>query len=71
MPKKVTVKKEFRVNPLSLTPGGSTVTVIKDDGTHTKYTNVKNPQAYINQVVINDPRAVGFEVNDIPVNIKF
>jgi hypothetical protein len=59
----IRVKPEFRVNPLSLKPGGSEVTVIGPDGSHLVYSNVKNPQAYIDRVLENSPNVIGFLVN--------
>lgn len=40
------VKDEFRKNDLSLTPGGSVVTVIMVDGKKYSYDKVKNVNAY-------------------------
>jgi hypothetical protein len=59
----IRVKPEFRVNQLSLTPGGSEVTVITSNGSNLVYTNVKNPQAYINRVLETTPDVKGFLVN--------
>ena len=63
----IRVKPEFRVNPLSLKPGGSEVTVIEADGSHLVYSNIKNPQAYIDRVLQNRPTVLGFLVNGEPV----
>ena len=68
MKNQIVVNPEFRVNPLSLTPGGSTVTVIEQDGTELVYSNVKNPQAYIDRVLKNNPDVKGFLVNHKPVD---
>ena len=65
--KEIKVLPEFRVNQLSLTPGGSTVTAIKENGTRLSYDNVKNPQAYINTISKKDSSIVSFEVNGSPV----
>lgn len=59
----IRVKPEFRVNPLSLTPGGSEVTVIMCNDSHLIYSNIKNPQAYINRVLETTPEVRGFLVN--------
>ena len=59
----ILVKPEFRVNQLSLTPGGSEVTVITANGSNIVYTNIKNPQAYINRVLETTPDVKGFLVN--------
>lgn len=63
MAHQIHVKPEFRVNPLSLTPGGSIVTVITASGSELVYSNIKNPQAYINRVIEADPTVSGFMVN--------
>ena len=68
MKNQIVVNPEFRVNPLSLTPGGSTVTVIEQDGKELVYSNVKNPQAYIDRVLKNNPDVKGFLVNGKPVD---
>ena len=67
MARNINVHSNFRVNSLSLTPGGSTVTVIKNDGTRLKYDKVKNPQSYIDKVCENNNDIAGFEVNGEPV----
>jgi hypothetical protein len=41
------VKDNFRTNPLSLKPGGSTVKAIHERGKVFVYDKVKNPGAYI------------------------
>lgn len=70
MPKNINVSSRHRVNPLSLTPGGSTVTVIHENGTQLNYSNIKNPQAYIDKVVASDPTAIGFKVNGESVLVR-
>jgi hypothetical protein len=40
---------EMRTNPISLLPGGETVTIIYD-GYVVEYTNIKNPIQYITSV---------------------
>lgn len=40
---------EMRTNPLSIVPGGETVTIIYD-GYVVEYTNIKNPVQYVTSV---------------------
>jgi len=41
------VGDEFRINPLSLKPGGSIVTVIFSNGKMLDYDKVKSPKKYV------------------------
>ena len=45
------VGDEFRTNGLSLTPGGSLVTVTYRNGTVREYDKVKFPRAYVGRIV--------------------
>ena len=45
------VSDDFRTNPKSLIPGGSTVVVEHYDGTIKAYDKVKNTTAYINAII--------------------
>jgi hypothetical protein len=45
------VGDEFRTNSLSLTPGGSLVTVTYRSGTVREYDKVKFPRAYVGRIV--------------------
>lgn len=44
------VSDEHRTNPLSLRPGGSTVTVIYESGKSFTYDKVKRPTTYIRNI---------------------
>ena len=44
------VKDNFRTNPLSLQPGGSTVKAIHETGRVFVYDKVKSPGAYIKRI---------------------
>jgi len=44
----------FRTNPLSKTPGGSTVIVEMKNGQKLSYNNIKNTEAYIKRVTKSD-----------------
>jgi hypothetical protein len=44
------VKDNYRTNPLSLQPGGSTVKAIHERGKAFVYDKVKNPGAYIKRI---------------------
>ena len=46
---KYTPTPNMRTNPISLEPGGETVTIIYD-GYTVEYTNIKNPVQYITSV---------------------
>ena len=48
--KKYTPTPEMRTNPISLEPGGETVTIIYD-GYVIEYTNIKSPMTYITSVL--------------------
>ena len=50
MSKNLLVGDDFRTNPLSLKPGGYTVTVVYSNGDKRVYNNVKNPSAYIGSI---------------------
>ena len=41
------VADEYRTNPLSLSPGGSVVTVVFSDGRMLDYDKVKSPKKYV------------------------
>jgi hypothetical protein len=45
--KEFKVSDSHRQNPLSLTPGGSQVSVTWEDGTTLHYDKVKHPQSYV------------------------
>lgn len=45
------VSDEYRTNPKSLSPGGSTVVVEYYDGEIRAYDKIKNSQAYINSII--------------------
>jgi hypothetical protein len=47
------VGDQFRTNPKSLAPGGYTVMVEYHDGTILFYDKIKNPNAYIDRVLLN------------------
>lgn len=46
---KYTPTPEMRTNPISLEPGGETVTIIYE-GYVVEYTNIKSPIQYVNSV---------------------
>jgi hypothetical protein len=48
--KKILVNDSHRTNGLSLTPGGSIVTVVYANGDRRLYDKVKNVEAYINSI---------------------
>jgi predicted secreted protein len=48
--KKILVNDSHRTNGLSLTPGGSVVTVIYKNGDRRLYDKVKNVEAYVNSI---------------------
>lgn len=50
MTKTFVVADQFRTNDLSLKPGGSSVSVIYQDGSQKIYTKVKNPKAYVQAI---------------------
>ena len=61
------VKPEYRTNPLSTRPGGSTVTAILKVGRRLVYENIKNPDAYIRRAEENTTVA-SFLVDGVPYN---
>lgn len=48
------VADEFRTNPLSLSPGGSVVTVVFSDGRMLDYDKVKSPKKYVSKIPQKD-----------------
>ena len=62
------VNPEYRTNPLSLRPGGYTVTVIMRNGQQLAYDNIKNPDAYIRRAS-TDPGVASFLVDGKPYQI--
>lgn len=60
-----TVKPEYRTNPLSLRPGGYSVTVIMRNGQRLMYENIKNPDAYIRRAA-EDTAVASFLVDGQP-----
>ena len=58
----IKVKKKYRTNPLSHTPGGVTVTVKLKDGTSLQYDNVKYPNGYINKLR-RDPQVLYWTIS--------
>jgi hypothetical protein len=59
------VNPEYRTNPLSTRPGGSTVTAILKDGRRLVYENIKNPEAYIRRAA-EDTTVASFLVDGRP-----
>jgi len=57
------VSDEFRTNPLSLVPGGSTVKVNYVNGSFRLYDKIKKPYAYINAITRKDQNIVSVEVD--------
>jgi len=58
--RKYTPTPEMRTNPVSLEPGGETVTIIYD-GYVIEYTNIKNPISYIASVLKrSDKEVIGY-----------
>ena len=51
---KIKVSDGHRKNGLSLTPGGSTVTVVHSNGKELSYDKIKNPSAYIKRLISDD-----------------
>jgi len=68
MNKSIVVKDKYRKNPLSLEPGGSSVTVTFSDGFSQTYDKVKNPRAFIAKVS-DDPKRQ-FKIVSITVDGK-
>jgi len=52
------VRKRFRTNDMSYTPGGCTVIVEMMDGKVLEYDNIKYPNRYINKVINEDANVV-------------
>ena len=48
------VGDEYRTNPLSLSPGGSVVTVVFSDGRMLDYDKVKSPKKYVSKIPQKD-----------------
>ena len=48
------VVDEYRTNPLSLSPGGSIVTVVFSDGRMLDYDKVKSPKKYVSKIPQKD-----------------
>lgn len=63
MEKSIQVKDNFRKNPDSLIPGGSTVETISFEGLRLVYDKIKNPSAYI-QRIIKDEKIVKIFVDE-------
>ena len=57
------VSDEFRTNGLSLTPGGSTVTVELSNGEIKTYDKVKNWKAYVNAILNKNPNVINVNVD--------
>ena len=47
------VGDDYRTNPISVTPGGVTVTTINEKGQVLDYENIKQPYAYIKTALKN------------------
>lgn len=64
------VKDEFRKNDLSLTPGGSTVSVKYSDGKTFEYDKVKNPHAYCKSLLKKATKKITeIRIDDIPIKL--
>lgn len=46
----IKVKDEYRKNPLSFIPGGSTVTIVFEDGLNIVYNKIKSPRKFIKKI---------------------
>ena len=44
------VGDEYRINPLSLEPGGSVVTVVFNNGKTLEYDKIKSPRKYVARI---------------------
>lgn len=66
--KSIIVKDKYRKNPLSLEPGGSSVTVTFSDGFSQTYDKVKFPNAFIRK--INESNERKFPIVSIFVDGK-
>lgn len=51
------VQDKFRTNPLSLQPGGSTVTVHYSEGNSRIYDKIKSPKGYIGSLSMREDAA--------------
>jgi hypothetical protein len=49
--KELKVNDEHRTNELSLSPGGSIIKILHDDGRILVYDKIKNPNAYIKRAL--------------------
>ena len=68
MAKSIVVKDKYRKNPLSLEPGGSSVTVTFSDGFSQTYDKVKFPNAFVRK--INESNKRGKPIISIVVDGK-
>ena len=59
------VSDEHRKNSLSLTPGGSVVKVIYEDGSSRVYDKIKNVEAYISCLLRNSDGGI---IKAFPIN---
>ena len=66
MNKSIVVKDKYRKNPLSLEPGGSSVTVTFSDGFSQTYDKVKFPNAFVRK--INESNERRFPIVSIVVD---
>jgi hypothetical protein len=57
------VGDKYRTNDLSLIPGGYNVTTLYADGSSRLYSNIKNPDAYINMIKRKDPLIIKTEIS--------
>ena len=48
------VGDKYRINPLSLSPGGSIVCVVFSDGRTLEYDKVKSPKKYVSKIPQKD-----------------
>ncbi len=63
------VSDQFRKNNLSLTPGGSEVSITFKDGKTLVYDKIKNPRAYV-QSLFNYSEIVSVNVDGKPFNFS-
>lgn len=56
------VGSEYRTNPKSLIPGGYDVKVYYSDKPARVYDKIKNPEAYIERIRLNDPTITKCEI---------
>jgi hypothetical protein len=59
------VGDEYRTNPLSLSPGGYTVTVYFDGGSHLEYDKVKRPGSYIRMIEKKSGKITRIDVDGV------